>query len=152
MAPATDLPFRAFEGVPVWLVPPQDSTDAHVVQGVRETAKGPLVALDGVNDLSAAEPLAGATMLVRVEDLPDDWADLEELESLIGLKVVDATHGDIGTIQEIIMTGANDVWVVQGRLGEVLLPVIDDVVRSVDLDEGVAQVALLPGLLEEPER
>ena len=44
---------------------------------------------------------------------------------------------------------SNDVWVIDGPHGEVLLPVIDDVVLSVDWDAATAMVQLLPGLLAE---
>jgi len=47
------------------------------------------------------------------------------------------------------VTGANDVWVVHGPYGEVLLPVIDDVVVSFDEDAETVMVTLLPGLLPE---
>jgi 16S rRNA processing protein RimM len=45
-------------------------------------------------------------------------------------------------------TGANDVYVVKGPRGEVLLPARAEVVRSIDLEAGTMTVALLPGLLE----
>jgi 16S rRNA processing protein RimM len=50
---------------------------------------------------------------------------------------------------DVIETGANDVWVVQGtRFGEVLLPVTDEVVLDVDDASGTAHVRLLPGLID----
>ncbi len=53
---------------------------------------------------------------------------------------------------ETIITGANDVWVVDGAFGEVLIPVIDDVVLDIDEQERTIRVALLPGLLEDDDR
>ena len=52
-----------------------------------------------------------------------------------------------GIIVEVIVTGANDVWVVQGPFGEILIPVIDDVVLGVSEDDGVIVVRLLDGLM-----
>ena len=66
---------------------------------------------------------------------------------IIGL-VVETTAGQaLGTIKEILAPGANDVWVVQ-RPGQkdLLLPVIDDVVKDVDLAAGVVTVELMEGL------
>ncbi len=53
----------------------------------------------------------------------------------------------LGKIKEILAPGANDVWVVQ-RPGQrdLLLPVIDDVVKTVDLAAGTVTVELLEGL------
>jgi 16S rRNA processing protein RimM len=54
-------------------------------------------------------------------------------------------------VAEVIVTGANDVWVVRGgRWGEVLVPIIDEVVHDIDESSGTASVRLLPGLLPEP--
>ena len=62
----------------------------------------------------------------------------------------DEERGELGVIDEIIVTGANDVWVVRGGpLGEVLIPVIDDCVLEVDTETRTARVRLLPGLIEE---
>jgi 16S rRNA processing protein RimM len=50
---------------------------------------------------------------------------------------------------EVIETGANDVYVVQGPRGELLIPVIEDVVQELDLENQRMVVTLLPGLLDE---
>lgn len=57
------------------------------------------------------------------------------------------TAKKIGKISEILAPGANDVWVVN-RKGkkELLLPVIDDVIKKVDLEQGLVVVDLLEGL------
>jgi 16S rRNA processing protein RimM len=67
----------------------------------------------------------------------------------VGCAVEDEERGSLGTIREVIATGANDVWVVRGDGDEVLLPVIDDVVVDVDAATRVIRVRLLPGLMEE---
>ncbi len=60
-------------------------------------------------------------------ELPPSW-EPEPTADVLGSRVTDERHGDLGEIVEVIETGANDVWVVEGPLGQVLLPVIDDVV------------------------
>lgn len=55
---------------------------------------------------------------------------------LIGLDVIDEAGTLLGRLAEIIETGANDVYVVRGPAGEILLPAINDVVRAVDLESG----------------
>ena len=50
---------------------------------------------------------------------------------MLAVSVEDQQRGVLGTIVEVIVTGANDVWVVEGRFGEILIPVIDDVVMGV---------------------
>ena len=68
-----------------------------------------------------------------------------------GLAVTDVRRGLLGEVVEVIVTGANDVWVLEGPLGEVLLPVIDDVVVRVDYESRTATVQALPGLLPEED-
>lgn len=80
-----------------------------------------------------------------------EQAELEEgqyyYRQIIGLQVVTIDGRGLGTIKEILAPGANDVWVVE-RDGQpdLLLPVIDDVIKKVDLDAGVVTVELLEGL------
>ncbi|HJA22231.1 ribosome maturation factor RimM [Limosilactobacillus panis] len=81
----------------------------------------------------------------------DDQQPLEDgqyyYHQIIGLTVKTADGQELGTIKEILSPGANDVWVVQ-RPGkqDLLLPVIDDVVKQVDLDNGQVLVELMEGL------
>jgi 16S rRNA processing protein RimM len=66
---------------------------------------------------------------------------------IIGLNVVTTEGEPLGQVVQVLATGANDVYVVQGLRGEVLLPARVEVVRAIDLDAGTMTVALLPGLL-----
>jgi 16S rRNA processing protein RimM len=74
------------------------------------------------------------------------WVDREALPplpegelyhyQLIGLDVVEEDGTLLGRLAEIVETGANDVYVVRGLAGEILLPAINDVIRDVDLEAG----------------
>ena len=65
---------------------------------------------------------------------------------LIGLAVFTEEGEHLGELTEVLETGANDVYVVTGPQGELLLPVIADVIRSVDLESHRLTVHLLEGL------
>jgi 16S rRNA processing protein RimM len=68
---------------------------------------------------------------------------------VIGLSVIDATtQAVLGTVTDIVETGANDVYVVRPEHGkEVLVPAIKDVIVSIEPDEGRMCVQPLPGML-----
>lgn len=150
VAPVTDLPFLLPEGLEVWFVPPQADVGSCRVEGVRPGPKGPLVKVSGVDDISAAERVVGTTMVTRVSD--DPLTRPVEEPDPVGLTVIDEERGELGTVTDVIVTGANDVWVVHGeRFGEVLVPVIADVVLGVDEETRCARIRLLPGLIEEGE-
>lgn len=137
-------------GLEIWFVPPVKGVRSARVTGERHGSKGPLLAFEGISTIDAARAVCGRGMLVRTEDVPAD-ADVASDIEIEGYRVVDGVRGDIGEIVETIVTGANDVWVVHGRLGEVLIPVIDDVVLAVDDDTRTIAVKLLDGLIEEDE-
>ena len=65
---------------------------------------------------------------------------------LIGLAVYTEEGEHLGELAEVLETGANDVYVVNGPQGELLLPVIADVIRGVDLEDHRLTVHLLDGL------
>ena len=71
---------------------------------------------------------------------------------LIGCSVYDKKRGLIGKVADVIQTGSNDVYVIK-RDGEkdVLVPVIKDVVKEVDIDNRVIKVELLKGLIEDED-
>lgn len=134
-------------GLRVWFVPPPATVRESVLLSVRRGPKGPLMRFQGVDDIGTASSLAGATVMVKPEDLPEEL--LTEEEDLLGYEVFDEERGELGTIEEVIVTGANDVWIVRGPLGEVLVPDIDDVVLEVDDEARRIDVRMLPGLIED---
>jgi 16S rRNA processing protein RimM len=142
------LALERLVGVQVWFVPPPVALRTATIAGVRPGPKGPLVRFEELTDPDTAAALRGTTMVARPADLPEDLL-AEPEDDPVGLRVVDATRGDLGEVTDVIITGANDVWVVSGgRFGEVLLPVIDHVVLEVDWDKNLARVELLPGLID----
>jgi 16S rRNA processing protein RimM len=122
------------------------------VADVRPHQNRYIVRLDGLASRDDAEGLRAAEIHIPT-------ADAEELESgsyyhwqILGLKVVSDEGETLGSVTRIIVTGANDVYVVGGRdEKDLLIPAIDSVVRSVDLELGVLTVTLIPGLREVQE-
>ena len=108
-----------------------------------------LVAFDGVTDRDQAEALTGTMFHMEAEQLPPLPDGTFYNFQLLGLLVVTVEGKRLGKIEEILETGANDVYVVRGEQGEVLLPSISDVVSNVDLEEGKMTVNLVPGLLPD---
>lgn len=151
--PAADLPFVLPLGLEVWFVPPPLRVRAGRVENVRRGPKGPLVKVSGIDDLSTAQGLVGSQLMSKAADLPAEWTEepAPDGQDPVGLIVTDVVRGVLGEVTELIATGANDVWVVDGPLGEVLLPVIGDVVLQVDWNAKTASVRALAGLLPEDE-
>lgn len=146
VAPAAEASLALLTGTEIWFVPPCASARSSRIVSVRPGPKGPLALLEGIESIDQARLLVGSRILARAEDVPDGWFDEEEF-SFVGFRVSDEVHGDLGEVVDVIVTGANDVLVLKGPLGEVLVPVIDDVVLVIDEDAARLSVRLLPGLL-----
>ena len=63
--------------------------------------------------------------------------------------MVTAGGEELGRITEVLQTGANDVYVVTGERGEILVPAIAEVIEAIDVSGGVISITPLPGLLDE---
>jgi len=64
--------------------------------------------------------------------------------------VVTTDGNHVGRIIDLITTASNDVYVVQGPRGEVLIPAIENVVKSIDIENGKMVIEAIDGLLGSP--
>lgn len=138
--PVHGLPSLLSEGLDVFVVPPLLRGDRRhtILSCERDDREGSLVSLSGITDISAADELRGRYLLAREADLPEGW-ELHDAERLVGREVVDGKAGSLGTIEEVMVTPANDVWVVRQGSFEVLLPVVEAVVMNLP-DSGPIEV------------
>ena len=100
--------------------------------------------LQGIQTPEAAEALRGALLEVPESELRPLPADTFYHFQIMGLEVYTEEGEHLGTVADIIATGSNDVYVVRKEGQEVLLPAIEDVVRSINLAERRLVVQLLP--------
>lgn len=147
----TDFPERFTPGTRLYLGEELEKVE---VAGARLHKQLLLLRLVGVESREEAATYRGVWLFIREEDA----AELEEgvfwVHDIIGMAVQSDEGRALGTVREVLFTGANDVYVVetlpnvnQGR--DLLLPAIEEVVRSVDVEGRQMIVHLLPGLLEE---
>jgi 16S rRNA processing protein RimM len=125
------------------------SAVARRVESARKHQRYLLLQLEGITDRSAAELMRGEYVMVPLQDaIPLDAGEFY-LFQVIGLAVYTEEGEHLGEVVDVIETGANDVYVVRGPHGEVLLPAIDECVLDVDIDGGKMTVHLLEGLLSD---
>ena len=117
-----------------------------LVESGKLHGKGLIVKLKGYDDPEAVRPLCGSLLAVDVEQFPE-LADGEYYwHQLEGLKVMTITGDELGVVDHLLETGANDVLVVRGIASsldqrERLIPYLpDQVVMGVDLTAGVIRV------------
>ena len=87
----------------------------------------------------------------------DTYDDLKEklkknenfIVDLIGLNVVTDEGQNFGTVKDVLQTGANDVYVIDGNDGkEYLFPAIKECILDINLEKHEALVHIMPGLLD----
>ncbi len=126
-----------------WQLRRRDGWASVEVAESRVQGRGLLAHISGYDDRNSAQDLVGVDIGIDWQDLPPRapgefyWAELE------GLKVVDTSGIELGTVRGLFETGANDVLVVDRVAGTgqpLLIPYIRTAVQSVDLDTGVIRV------------
>ena len=71
------------------------------------------------------------------------------IADLIGMRAVTEEGEELGTLKDVLQTGANDVYVIaKAGEDELLVPAIKECVKNVDIEGGVITLHLLDGLRE----
>lgn len=119
------------------------------LEKVRYQKGGLILKLKGIDAIEQAEGLKRKTIWANKSDVTKQ---LEEgrylIADLIGLSVYEEERC-LGTLKDVLQTGANDVYIVATpNRKELLIPVIEEVVEKVDLKEGIF-VHLMEGMEEQ---
>lgn len=135
-----------------FLAPPLPSLSQVTVEKIFKSHQDKLkVKLAEVSSFEEAQAIKGRFLQIPVEACPLLPPDTYWEFQIVGLDCVTVEGEHLGQVQEVIKTGANDVYLISGGKREVLIPAIKAVINQVDLEEGKLVVTLLPGLLEENE-
>jgi 16S rRNA processing protein RimM len=145
----SDIPDRLATLHEVRCVARNGAARMYTIARAGRTARGDILHLAGVEDRTGAEALAGCLLEVPRAEAPPLPQGQYYIYQVIGLEVVSDDGQELGRIVEVLQPGANDVYVVHGAKGEILLPGIEHVVRQVDLAAGRMTVHVLPGLIQE---
>jgi len=144
----SEAPERFLPGRSVTARFPSGATKRMVVATARPFGDRMLIQFEGVASRTEAESLRGADLTIAREEaapLPEGGHYRFEL---VGLRVRTREGSILGSVADVFATGSNDVIVVRGPGGEILLPSLEHVVLSIDLERGEMVVELPPGLNE----
>ena len=134
--PYTDDPMR-FEDLDEVYVKRGDKYEARGITFVRLNSDDVvIIRMDGVSDANAVEALRGEKLYVYREHAVELPEDADFIVDLIGCRVTDDEGNDYGKITDVMQPGGNDVYVISGKRGEVLVPALKSVVISVDTKAG----------------
>ena len=140
----TDFPDRLRAGTKVFV---GEGHDPLKIASARPHGTSLLVSFRGLVNPEEAGRLRNTWVYVTAADRPPLPDGKVYQYQIIGLRVVTDDGRELGTLSEILETGANDVYVVKAADGkEILLPAIPDVILGHNLSDGVMRVHLLDGL------
>jgi len=120
------------------------------IEKVRYQQHMVILKLAGVNDRNAAEAMKNKDVYITEDDLLELPEDTFYIRDLIGLSVIDETTGEtIGKLKDVLQPSAQDIYVVKRKEGsDVLIPVVSEFVKEVNVAEGFVKVHLIEGMLE----
>jgi len=116
------------------------------IQQVRFFKNMVIVKFKEFRSINDVERLRGKSLYVTRENAVKLQKDEYFIADMIGIQVVSDEGEDLGILQDVMQTGANDVYVVEKDGEELLIPAIKDCILSVNVEEGKMEVHLLPGL------
>jgi 16S rRNA processing protein RimM len=143
--PESDWPGRFLTLKEVLL---DDGTTRFRVERVRQERTRVFLKLASIETRNAAEPLVGRWLHIPAALAMPLGEGEYFIHDVLGAEVWTPTGDELGIVTEVMTGPANDVWVVRGNRGEILLPAIRDVVQEVNLNMRRITVVLPPGLWE----
>ncbi len=108
-----------------------------------------LVWLDGVDTIEKANELRGKVLYVSRDDIKLDEGKYL-VQDILGCKAIDAnSQCEYGIVSDVFNTGANDIWEIKCKDKEYLIPVIDGVLQSVDVENRIVTITPMKGIFDE---
>ena len=146
--PTTDDPGRFRRLKKVILDNGKVSVDLEI-ESVKYFKQFVILKFKGLDDIEQVEKYRKASLYVTRDNAVRLKKDEFFIADLIDMKVVNEDGSPLGTLLDVITTGANDVYeVALEEGGTVLIPAIKECILDVDVENAVMRVHLLEGLLD----
>ena len=117
------------------------------IAGVRFFKNMVILKFKGIDDINDVEKYRKAELYVTRENAVPLKKNEYYIADLIGMDVVSDDDEELGVIDDVLQTGANDVYVIKkAGCQDLLIPAIKDCVKDVDVEGGKMIVHLLEGL------
>lgn len=107
-----------------------------------------VVKFEDIDGIEQAAELKGKGLYLPLEKLPALGGNQFYFHEIIGYRVKDEEEGLLGTIKDIYALPHQDIIAMEFENKEVLIPISDDIIKSVDHERKELNVHLPPGLLQ----
>ncbi len=107
--------------------------------------------IKGIDTIEQAERMRGKLVYINRDDIElEDGANF--VQDLIGLEVRDVETDEFyGVLTDVLRTGANDVYEISQNGKKYLAPVIDDVVKEINIDLGYVKISPMKGIFDDED-
>jgi len=139
----TDFPQRFSPTQTVYV---GDEDRPFTVESVQLRKSVVVLKLKGCESQGDAEAMRGKYLWIPLEEAMPLEEGAYYLHEIVGLKVWTTQGEYLGEVKDILFTAGNDVYVVQGDGGEILIPAISSVVKEVNRAEGKLVIEPMEGL------
>lgn len=127
----------------------KDGSQQYVIERSREQGNMVLVKIKGVDTVEAAQSMRGKILFMDRKDakLPKGSYFIADL---IGLNIEDESGKSYGVLNDVLKTGANDVYEIKSENGKMYyIPAIPSVILSTDIEGGKMIIYPMEGLFDE---
>lgn len=122
------------------------------ISGAKYFKQFVILKFKGIDDINDVEKYKGMDIYVTRENAIPLEKDEYYIADLIGLKVISDDGREIGMLNDVIQTGANDVYEVSANENfgskNILFPAIGECIKEVNIEEGTIKVHIMEGLLD----
>jgi 16S rRNA processing protein RimM len=120
----------------------------YFIDAINVQANRVIVKFEEVDTVEQAAQIVNAPLWLPLDNLPELEGDQFYYHEVVGFQIVDEQAGALGTIQEIATMATQDLIVMQYQGKEVLIPVTDDILGTLDRTARTLHVRLPDGLLD----
>jgi 16S rRNA processing protein RimM len=124
------------------------------ITGTGKSGDSAKLTFASIDSIEKAGQLRGVELFVFADSLPDNPVGVYYHYEILGVSVVTTDGRELGTLNEILETGGNDVFIVaperiegEKKPEEILIPVLDGVIASVDKETAIMTIDLPEGIL-----
>jgi 16S rRNA processing protein RimM len=118
------------------------------VQYVRVGSRGVRVKFVDIDDRTSAERLRGELLFVDEQHRIRIPRGTYFIHDVIGLHVIDQEERLLGVVKDVLQLPAHDVYVVDGKDREIMVPAVKEFIKSIDLETRTMKVRLIDGMLD----
>lgn len=142
-----DIPSR-YNGIDALVLVKDGNSKPVELEQAKVRGEELVIRIKGTINPEDAKKFVGSTVMLPLTALPKLNDRQFYFHEIPGFKVVDAVHGEIGIVKEVMERTVQPVIIIRQGYEEILIPVTDDIIQKVDREAKTLFVKAPEGLIE----